>query len=137
MTWPTLCPNVGDKISGCLDWVADKTPLAVVDDHFCVAAPYLLERLYERRAPTIVISPDPVIDLGGALVAALLEFAADPLHPRFAARHPWVMYADPALGWGSGDDADPRGWLTERGEPRALRDAEYRHFKHADAPLKS
>ena len=108
-----------------------------VDDHFCVAAPDLLKRLYERPAPTIVISPDPVIGLGGALVDVLLEFAADPLHPRFAARHPWVMYADPALRWGSGDNADPRGCPTERGELRALRDAEYKHFKHADAPLKS
>lgn len=133
VTWPALAPDVGPKINGCLYWVGDETPLAVVDDHFCVEPPQKLRDLYERPAPTLVISPDPVIGLGRALVDLLLEFAADPRDPRFASRHPWVMYADPDLRWGAGADLDPRGWPSERGRLRRMRVDEFRHFASAGA----
>ena len=133
VTWPTLAPDTGPKIAGCLYWVSDETPLAVVDDYFCVEPPQRLADLCERRAPTLIVSPDPVIGLGRALVDLLLEFATDPQDPRFASRHPWVMYADPDLRWRSGADPDPRGWPSERGGLRRMHEDDCRHFASAGA----
>ncbi len=81
-------------MDGCLDWVAKDTPLAVVDDQLCAEDALFLEKLFcLREAPTLVISPDPAVGLGGALVEILCDFAAFPGKARFEGRFVWVIYA--------------------------------------------